>query len=990
MNTSTQARAVLLGLLVAFSGPIVQAQQASLEAARAYLQANHEALNLAPADIEALVVNAQHVSAPTGITHFYLQQQIDGVAVYNAIVNVAIARDGRVVHVGNSAVADLEAVSRSDAQGLSAEGAVEAAARDLGLEVTEPLRTVSMRQVQQGPFETVRLTGGGIASEDIRAQLVYIPTEFRGLRLAWLLEFYTLDGNDLWHFGIDAATGEMLVKESLVDEDQWAVDDSFPEGWSQPALGEHAVSTAPVSLAPLAAGGTSTLLSVAGSYRVYGYPYESPSHAGDPFTDLRTVEANPADPVASSLGWHDDGTTSWTVTRGNNAHAYTDIDANGVPDPGSDPDGGPGLVFDFGFDPSVQQPSEYRDAAVTNLFYWNNLIHDITYQYGFDEASGNFQVNNFDNGGLGNDDVRAEAQDGSGTNNANFFTPTDGSRPRMQMYVWNSPFANELEVGAPVNQTFTMSAAGFGPPYPPAGITGTLALVNDGTALPNEGCSPLVGFPAGSIAVAYRGTCTFTTKVANAQAAGAVAVVIINSVPGNPITLGGADPTITIPSGMISQADGAAVVAGLPASATARNLGPGVNRDSDFDNGVIVHEYAHGISNRLTGGPNVNCLGSQEQMGEGWSDYYALLLTDDNTENRGIGTYVVYEPPTGRGIRPTAYSRDFAVNPSTYATIADPSISVPHGVGYVWATMLWDMTRDLVDRHGFNPDIRQDWTTGGNNLALLLVTEGLKMQGCFPGFVTGRDAILGADLAVTGGANQCLAWDAFARRGLGFSADQGSVASRSDGTEAFDLPIYCSTFAMVVEQIEALVADGTLNHGQANSLIKKLENAEEKIGQGQPSVALNMIDAFLNEVAALVRSRRLTQTQADVLVEYANGLIARINEFYPDSARGGDIASETEAAKSSAGLPEAFALDQNYPNPFATATEIGFALPEASSVRLVVYDVTGREVARLVDGHLQAGYHRAMLDGGQLASGMYLYRIEAGTFVATRRMALVN
>jgi hypothetical protein len=196
---------------------------------------------------------------------------------------------------------------------------------------------------------------------------------------------------------------------------------------------------------------------------------------------------------------------------------------------------------------------------------------------------------------------------------------------------------------------------------------------------------------------------------------------------------------------------------------------------------------------------------------------------------------------------------------------------------------------------------------------------------------------------------------------------------------------------MVVEQVEALVADGTLNAGQANSLLKKLENAEKKIGQGQPAVALNMIDAFLNEVAALVRSRRLTQAQADVLVEYANGLIARIHEFYPDAARGGVAGlGETEAARSGAALPEVFALDQNYPNPFASATEIGFALPEASHVRLVVYDVMGREVARLVDGHLQAGYHSAVLDGSRLASGMYLYRIEAGTFVATHRMALVK
>ena len=81
-------------------------------------------------------------------------------------------------------------------------------------------------------------------------------------------------------------------------------------------------------------------------------------------------------------------------------------------------------------------------AAVTNLFYLNNVIHDRLYRYGFNEAAGNFQTNNFGKGGAGNDSVRAEAQDGGGTSNANFSTPDDGSRPRMQMYLWNTATPN--------------------------------------------------------------------------------------------------------------------------------------------------------------------------------------------------------------------------------------------------------------------------------------------------------------------------------------------------------------------------------------------------------------------------------------------------------------------------------------------------------------------------------------------------------------------
>lgn len=76
----------------------------------------------------------------------------------------------------------------------------------------------------------------------------------------------------------------------------------------------------------------------------------------------------------------------------------------------------------------------------------------------------------------------------------------------------------------------------------------------------------MIGFPAGAIAIADRGTCGFAVKVKIAQDAGASAVVIANNAPGSPITMGGADPTITIPSVMVSQADGATIKAGLPAT----------------------------------------------------------------------------------------------------------------------------------------------------------------------------------------------------------------------------------------------------------------------------------------------------------------------------------------------------------------------------------------------------------------------------------------
>jgi choice-of-anchor B domain-containing protein len=127
---------------------------------------------------------------------------------------------------------------------------------------------------------------------------------------------------------------------------------------------------------------------------------------------------------------------------------------------------------------------------------------------------------------------------------------------------------NQVTVDEPSSAAGTYQAAGaaFGPAPTATAITGAFAIVDDGSALPAEGCGPLVDFPAGAIAIADRGTCGFAVKAANAQAAGAVALVVANNAPGGPITMGGADPSVTIPSVMVSQADGNAIKAGLPAT----------------------------------------------------------------------------------------------------------------------------------------------------------------------------------------------------------------------------------------------------------------------------------------------------------------------------------------------------------------------------------------------------------------------------------------
>ena len=144
--------------------------------------------------------------------------------------------------------------------------------------------------------------------------------------------------------------------------------------------------------------------------------------------------------INTSFGWMGPA----TVTTGNNVEAYLDTNADNLPDNINSLDLLLGHAssatqdFTFPFSTAVD-PRTQQAAVVTNLFYFNNIIHDYSYTLGFTETSRNFQTNNYGRGGIGNDSVRAEAQDGSGTNNANFATPPDGSRPRMQQFLFTSP-----------------------------------------------------------------------------------------------------------------------------------------------------------------------------------------------------------------------------------------------------------------------------------------------------------------------------------------------------------------------------------------------------------------------------------------------------------------------------------------------------------------------------------------------------------------------
>ena len=761
--------------------------QAPIAKIQNYLESQKEMNNLSSQDISEWTVISTGSSKATKIDNYYIQQKYRGISIYNSVSNVWYKND-QVINIQNAFVSSLSQKINTTSPNLSVIEGLESAL----LTLNESLNSYAV--IDELGDNKYLISNGNLNEDPISAELVFQPnTDNSSLTLAWDFNFYSQDYSHLWSLRVDASNGVLLEKHDLVlscsfgDSNHKEHNHNF--NFTSKAFKDNYSNT-------------SALFS--GSYRVIPFDIESPNHGS------RQLVTNPHNTLASPYGWHDtngvDG-AEFTITRGNNVHAQEDADGNNGT--GASPDGGAGLSFDFPYGGTSVAASTYLDASTTNLFYMSNMMHDVWYQYGFDEPNGNFQANNYGRGGatsLFGDYVFADAQDGSGTNNANFSTPVDGSRPRMQMFLWDvGPRPNYITINSPASISGEYPAADnvFSPGYvalpPLPGITQDLVLYLDPVGGTNEACGTTPPLNAaslnGKIAVIRRGNCPFVEKVKNAQTAGAVAVIVVNNDAANPNTLvnmSGADATITIPAIFVTYNFGEALITEMSSNTINTTLKDEpitfVNSDGDFDNGIIAHEYGHGISTRLTGGPSTSCLNNQEQMGEGWSDFFALMMQmkagDQPEDIHGIGTFATSEPTNGRGIRSYPYSTDMSINPFTFAD--SNTEVVPHGVGSVWATMLWDLAWAYVGKYGFDADKFNG--TGGNNKVMQLVLDGLKLQGCNPTFVSGRNALIAADQATTGGQDFCLIWEVFARRGLGVGASSGSASSATDQVEDFTAP----------------------------------------------------------------------------------------------------------------------------------------------------------------------------------------------------------
>jgi hypothetical protein len=166
---------------------------------------------------------------------------------------------------------------------------------------------------------------------------------------------------------------------------------------------------------------------------------------------------------------------------------------------------------------------------------------------------------------------------GAGFEGLHIFDISDPTDPDLLGSVGLDGLPGLVTINPPSSAAGTYEANGaqFGPALTAAGLAGAIVLVNDGAgASPTDACEPLVGFPAGAIALVDRGTCEFSFKALQAQNAGASGVIVVNNAPGTPILMGpgASGGLITIPAVHVSQSDGATIKAGLPATGSiARN-----------------------------------------------------------------------------------------------------------------------------------------------------------------------------------------------------------------------------------------------------------------------------------------------------------------------------------------------------------------------------------------------------------------------------------
>ena len=728
-----------------------------------------------------------------------LRPEIDGIEIFREQLTVAMNQDLDLLAVSGSARGNEKARRTDTTFTMTPQEAVALALTDLRDETITP-QDLQLSERTQGEYGYVDMTAATRSRND---QLLVDPARFKKVYFplpdqvvpAWYVEVdsstaYVDNGegavyspeSEMVAYVISAVNGEILFRNDL------SVSDSFTYRVWADNSGSFVPHADPTGNA--------------------GYPHATgfPDGFHPPFIPPNLVNLQNG-PISTNDPWLAPGSVE---TRGNNADAYADlVTPDGFTAGDFRADATSPSTFDRTYDTSIAPNSsvEQQKASVTQLFFMNNWLHDWFYDAGFNEASGNAQTDNFGRGGLGNDSIRAEAQDFGGTNNANMFTPSDGGRPRMQMFVFNG--LRGLTTNSQPSNTLPAltRAVGVTTQSGPTSfnLTGDVAR-----ATPVDACVPATGV-AGKIALVDRGgaapggaACGFALKVQNAQAGGAIGVIIANvassnqptQAPGMAGNCAPAPPSACfIPALSLNLATGDLFRNAVAAGNVNVTMDRQIDRDGTLDNMIIAHEWGHYISNRLVGNSSGLSNNQGGGMGEGFGDFHALLMTVREEDAlvpanaNWNGAYAMSGYATTGiaplnsfyfGIRRYPYSTDMTKNGLTFRHISNgqalpavptnpngnPNAQV-HNTGTVWASMLWESYAALLrDTQGPNP--RLTFAQAQDRMKKYLVA-GYKLTPFAPTFVEARDAILAAAYAndVNDGFLIC---SAFAKRGAGTRA----------------------------------------------------------------------------------------------------------------------------------------------------------------------------------------------------------------------------
>jgi len=341
---------------------------------------NAAAIGITPDDLKNWRISDLHYDDNAKAVFVYLQQMHNGIDVENVVSTISFKEDKLLTHQVSS-LKNFNVIKDNTTPLIDASSALSKAATSLNLHLTAP--AISLKNTLES--HTQEFGTLGISYNNIPVKLLWANTndEQPNLKLAWEVLISSNINNALWRVLVDAQTGSTISKTNLTVYEKSPVNIQKPhrifvyEDEQQSTLSTDKVDD---------------IKNINSSkFTVIPYPnesrfYSNPSLVSNPWTNNQNQNAN-------TLKWNNDGTNDYTTLRGNNVYVQADHDAKNTTYGYSPKSSTAAPDLNFNFTPDFyHEPIDTinMNFDMTNLFYWTNLMHDLSYQYGFNEAAGNF------------------------------------------------------------------------------------------------------------------------------------------------------------------------------------------------------------------------------------------------------------------------------------------------------------------------------------------------------------------------------------------------------------------------------------------------------------------------------------------------------------------------------------------------------------------------------------------------------------------------